>query len=331
MTTARSDERQAAIKAVRAAAQVCQAVRRTMVSADSLEKKDRSPVTVADFASQAVVCAKLADTFADDEIIAEENADQLREPDQAFIRQAVVQRASAALPSSQQNESAVLELIDRGGHTTAARGGRYWTLDPIDGTKGFLRNEQYAVALALIEDGQVIMGVLGCPNLDHDGATGLMLAATRGEGTRLLSLDGQASDEGKPVHVSGVADPSAARFCESVESGHSSHGDAARIAQILGISAGPIRMDSQAKYATVARGEAQIYLRMPTRTDYREKIWDHAAGMIAVTEAGGRVSDVHGKPLDFTHGRQLETNQGIIATNGPIHDAVVEAVGNVLS
>ena len=52
---------------------------------------------------------------------------------------------------------------------------------------------------------------------------------------------------------------------------------------------------------------------------------------LAVEEAGGRVSDVTGKPLDFTHGRQLEQNAGIVATNGALHDAVIEAVAKVLA
>ena len=74
----------------------------------------------------------------------------------------------------------------------------------------------------------------------------------------------------------------AARFCESVESGHSSHGHSAQIAARLGISLDPVRLDSQAKYAVVGRGEADIYLRLPTRPGYVERIWDHAAGAIFV-------------------------------------------------
>jgi hypothetical protein len=65
-------------------------------------------------------------------------------------------------------------------------------------------------------------------------------------------------------------------------------------------------------------GDASIYLRLPTRADYREKIWDHAAGMFVVEQAGGRVTDVTGAPLDFRHGRRLETNRGVIATDGPV-------------
>ena len=85
-------------------------------------------------------------------------------------------------------------------------------------------------------------------------------------------------------------------------------------------------MDSQAKYGVVARGEAEIYLRMPTRADYREKIWDHAAGALIVEEAGGTVTDVAGRPLEFHHGRELAANRGVIVTNGRLHARVLEAL-----
>ncbi len=85
-------------------------------------------------------------------------------------------------------------------------------------------------------------------------------------------------------------------------------------------------MDSQAKYAVVARGEADIYLRLPTRADYREKIWDHAAGALLVTEAGGVVTDIAGRPLEFHHGRELTANRGVIVTNGCLHSQVIDAV-----
>lgn len=62
-----------------------------------------------------------------------------------------------------------------------------WTLDPIDGTKGFLRGEQYAVCLSLIVDAKPVLGVIGCPNLPvdpskPDGAKGCIFVATKGQG-----------------------------------------------------------------------------------------------------------------------------------------------------
>ena len=87
-------------------------------------------------------------------------------------------------------------------------------------------------------------------------------------------------------------------------------------------------MDSQAKYAVLAAGEGDVLLRLisNSRPDYRERIWDQAAGSIVIEEAGGRITDLDGKPLDFSHGRKLEKNRGILATNGHLHDAVLSGL-----
>jgi 3'(2'), 5'-bisphosphate nucleotidase len=121
-----------------------------------------------------------------------------------------------------------------------------------------------------------------------------------------------------------------ATFCESVEAGHSSQGDAANIAQKLGITKPSVRMDSQAKYGSIARGAGDLYLRLPVRKDYVEKIWDHAAGDLIVREAGGQVTDVVGKRLDFSIGRTLQANKGVIAAPKDVHGKVIEVVKEVL-
>jgi len=312
-----------ALRAVRLAATVCMEVQQRLISEDTLQKKDRSPVTVADFASQAVVCSTLKAAM-DLPIVAEEAADALRADDNAALRASVTEHIAAAL-GRPLSENEALSMIDLGGANPDGAT-RYWTLDPIDGTKGFLRKEQYAIALGLIEAGEVVLGALACPNLPGpNGGRGLVLLAKKGAGTQALAMADQATSGGA-VTVSDVTQPSDARFCESVESGHSDQDASSQIAKRLGITQEPVRLDSQAKYATVAQGEASIYLRLPTRADYEEKIWDHAAGMLCVLEAGGRVTDVDGKPLDFSLGRTLAQNRGIVATNGAIHDAVIEAV-----
>ena len=316
-------ELQVAIAAVRDAASVCTGAQHRLLAGHTLTKGDESPVTIADFAAQAVVCAVLEDGLGAIELVGEEDADDLRDEARGDLRDAVVhlvrqQRADAS-PAN------VLDWISVGGADGSAD--RYWTLDPIDGTKGFLRGEQYAIALALIEQGQVVLGVLGCPNLPNaDGSTGAIFAATPG------NVEAWYGESMQP-HAVAVSSPTtlgAARFCESVESGHSNQDDAARIASLLGIDTEPYRIDSQCKYAAVARGDASIYLRLPTRADYREKIWDHAAGKFVVEQAGGVVTDVTGAPLDFTHGRTLDANRGVVATDGRFHDDVIAAVQTVL-
>lgn len=319
-------ELEAAVTAVRDAATVCLSVQKNLITAATLEKKDRSPVTVADFASQALVCSSLAGVSAISAVVGEENAAELRESGAEETRDKVVEHVRGVRGADTSADQA-LDWIDLGGVTPDGSIEQYWTLDPIDGTKGFLRGEQYAIALGLLEHGRVQLGVLGCPNLPGpDGSTGCLLTAIRGQGAQIHPLDAKGLERGKTIRVSDITDTAAARFCESVESGHSDQDQSAQIAQALGITEEPVRVDSQCKYAIVGQGQAQIYLRLPTRKDYREKIWDHAAGMIVVEEAGGRVTDVRGHDLDFGHGRQLENNAGVIATNGPIHDKVLEAV-----
>jgi 3'(2'), 5'-bisphosphate nucleotidase len=322
-------ERAVAIEAVRQACRLCQTVRATLVSDETMAKKDKSPVTVADFGAQAVVVSAILEAFPGDKVVGEEDAADLRTEEGRPLREKVVRSVRAVTPTL--DEARILSVIDHGTHEGGATG-RHWTLDPIDGTKGFLRGEQYAVALALMEEGEVVLGVLGCPNLPvnparPEGAKGCLFVAVRGEGATSQSLDAPAE---QPIAVTAVSDPSQASFCESVESGHSSHDDAARIAQLLGVVAPPVRIDSQCKYAAVGRGEASIYLRLPTRADYEEKIWDHAAGWIVVKEAGGEVTDVRGEPLDFGQGRTLRRSKGVIATNGKVHAKVVAAVRKVL-
>ena len=316
-----NDELRMAIRAVRLASGVCQSVQKRTVKPEALVKKDRSPVTVADFASQATVSAILPENSR---LVAEEDASYLRPVEHAALRAAVVEHVSNGL-GQDVDQAQVLDWIDRGSrHEDAKTLNRFWTLDPIDGTKGFLRGEQYAVALALIHRGEIELGVLGCPNLAGTDGVGLLLVAAKGEGAWQLSIQG--GDDAQPIAVSDVSTPADARFCESVESAHTQHSDAAKIAKRLGITAEPLRMDSQAKYAALAKGEASIYLRMPTSAEYREKIWDHAAGFVVVQEAGGRVTDISGAPLDFSYGHRLERNHGIIASNDRFHDILVEAV-----
>lgn len=316
-------ELETALAAVRDAAKICRSVQAT-ITPDKLEKKDKSPVTIADFGSQAVVCRVVGDVFPQDTIIAEEDSAELQIlENQPFLHRIHEEICRECLEASHDE---ICRWIDRGAAADFTH--RFWTLDPIDGTKGFLRKEQYAISLALIIEGRIELGVLGCPNLGstvaESGDPGSLFYAIRGHGAFAVPMDD--SRKPVPIHVSSTTDPAAMRFCESVESGHSAHGASAEIAEKLQVTAAPIRLDSQAKYAVVARGEADVYLRLPTKADYHEMIWDHAGGVIVVEEAGGKVTDVAGRPLEFTHGRTLKNNRGVVVSNGKLHDAIIETV-----
>ncbi|MEO0794523.1 MAG: 3'(2'),5'-bisphosphate nucleotidase [Verrucomicrobiota bacterium] len=318
-------EQETAIAAVIAASQLCENVRQRLGEGDHKQKDDRSPVTIADFGAQAVILSKLKDAYPDDTVVAEEDAADLVGDANAELRSRVTTEVQAILPDTTEQE--VLASIDRG-NALGGKDGRFWTLDPIDGTKGFLRKDQYAVALALIENGEVVLGILGCPALpqQHDvpgSPIGCLIVSQHNHGTEIFDMDGKML---AGASVDDTVNPALARLCESVESGHSKHDWSAAIAERLGITGESVRMDSQCKYAAVGRGDASIYLRLPTRPGYQEKIWDHAAGMLAVVEAGGRVTDIHGKPLDFSQGKTLAGNQGVVASNSHVHDAVIAVI-----
>lgn len=314
-------ERHIAIAAVTAAAKLCETVRRQQ--SQPLTKQDASPVTVADFGAQAIICQGLAAAFPDDPVIGEEDSLMLQQSDRQDEFSRVVALVRDILPQAAPED--ILHWIDRGNGKIASR---YWTLDPIDGTKGFIRGDQYAIALALVEEGKLKLGVLGCPALpfdptDPNSPKGVLFLAIRGEGTQILSLTDRATTLAK---VNPTADPQKLGLITSVEARHSDRDKQHALAEAIGMTRPFLQMDSQAKYAAVARGEADIYTRIPPpdRPDKRENIWDHAAGAIVLEEAGGRVTDLDGKPLDFSLGAKLTANRGIIASNSTIHDRILQ-------
>ena len=313
-----------ALAAVREAAELCKRVQEQM-TVSSIEKSDQSPVTIADFGSQALICSRLRRAFPDDPIIAEETSTVLKETGSVNALDGVIRYVRDLRPDASAED--ILEWIDYGNqkeHTS-----RHWTLDPIDGTKGFLRGDQYAIALALIVDGEVQVAAVGCPNLtlsSYPDIKGVIALSVRGEGTELYRLS-DAELLGRPS-VSDIATPESARFSESVESAHTSHSRSAIISKLLGIVKPAKRLDSQAKYVVVAGGDADIYLRLPSGRRYVENIWDHAAGMLIVEEAGGQVTDTKGTPLDFNHGYQLSQNLGVVVSNGALHLRLLQAIAD---
>jgi 3'(2'), 5'-bisphosphate nucleotidase len=317
-----------ALKAARQAALLVKDIQAEMVS-DSLTKGDRSPVTVADFASQALVSHLLQSTFPFDPLVGEEDSSSLQKPENQTTLGTITEFVQTRIQKASKKD--VTDWIDYG---STEPGDRFWTLDPIDGTKGFLRGEQYAIAFALIIEGQVDIGVLACPNLSKDqqqdiGGTGTLIVAQRGRGAWATEMTGSMNFT--QLHVSAVSTPSQARFLRSFEAGHTNVSQLDLISQAMGVEAEPVRLDSQAKYAILAagRGDALFRLISSKAPDYKEKIWDQAAGSIICQEAGGKVTDLDGKPLDFTQGRTLAKNRGILATNSLLHDASLGAIRSV--
>ena len=320
-------EKKAGLGAVTKAARACAQMSGEPEFREAIYKTDGSPVTLADFFVQALINEELTAAFPEIPIVAEESSLCL----EGGCGEKLRNHLGRLLP--EKNSDEILNIINRGNHGGGGYG-KFWTLDPIDGTRGFLAKRQYAIALALIEDGEVVLGILGCPELGPDasgstgGEKGFIFFAEKGLGSYQVGLSGGTQTR---ISVSGVKKASDSIMCESVKAPDSSYEFSGKIARFLDVNAKPLRMDSQCKYAVLARGDASIYLRPPPQKDYKENIWDHAAGYIIVKEAGGTVTDSSGKPLDFSVGKKLHENKGILVTNGAIHEAVLQAVKKTVS
>lgn len=306
------------LAAVWEASRCCEAIASELLSSDSQTKSDRSPVTIADYASQALIHHRLKELTPELGIVAEEGSEGLRKEPEMVLRIASFTKRFCP----EVNEETLLGLLDRGDHSGGE--GTFWTLDPIDGTKGFLRGGQYAVALALVEKGQPTLGVLGCPRYEGvEGETGIVFSGGEGIPGHFWTCETASPRKLRTCSEINLAE---AKLCESVESAHTAHDLSAKVIKDLGISSEILRMDSQAKYASVADGSSALYLRLPVKKGYREKIWDHAAGLAVIEAAGGRVTDLNGKKLDFSQGETLKNNRGVIASNGTLHHPALAAL-----
>lgn len=322
-----SDAAAVARAAVLDAVIVCREASRRLAAVGRLAKPDESPVTVADFAAQAVIVRRLRALGRP--IVGEEQAAALREPANAALREAVVAAVRPVWPDAEAE--AVLDAIDGAGGVADPHGG-YWTVDPIDGTRGFVRGGQYAVCLAWIADGCPQLAVMGCPNLPR--GLDATMDVVDPEGTLFMAEAGAPMQWGRAVPGAELhaAEPVVASrrspivVTRSFEGTYSRLEDVARVLERLGT---PIELrpaDSQAKYAMVARGQAHAYLRIPLHRSRAELVWDHAPGWMIATAAGVRVTDLAGEPFDFTCGERLDRNYGVVCAPPVVHAALIEAI-----
>lgn len=205
---------------------------------------------------------------------------------------------------------------------------RLWIVDPIDGTKGFLRGQHYCVAISLMIGREPVLGVLACPGFYEENTpeeAGALIYARQGSGAYLEALSGGPR---APIQVSKVTDPQEATLLTSFESKHSDMEFIDGVAKVLGRGPDAPRrgLDGQDKYGMVAAGMGDAYLRVVPEANFREKLWDHAAGYVIVTEAGGRMTDIYGQPIDWTAGTRMVNNRGVLVTNRFLHDDLLAAI-----
>jgi 3'(2'), 5'-bisphosphate nucleotidase len=330
----KSAEGQFAIEVIQFGAELSSRIRAES-AVKTILKEDRSPVTLADMGIQALAGALLEQYLPDAVLVAEEDADYLRTSAGEDDLEKVTGYVHSFLPHARPGR--VCQWIERGKGKPFSLDS-FWTLDPIDGTKGFLRGGQYATGLAFIKNGELELAAIGCPELELQGhksfGKGVALFAGRGRGCWAASLDDlEDVKRWVRVEVSKCRDIFQARLLDSFDPEHKNEEKSQRIREMLGIKPPPVIMDSMAKQAVLAAGDAEVFFRtLPQKEPgHREKIWDVAAGALAITEAGGRVTDLLGQELDFSAGLTLARNPGLVATNGLLHETVLDAIRQVIS
>lgn len=307
------------LHAVRQAAELCRRAQLAHLSSAS-HKAGNEPVTIADYGSQAILCRAISRAFPDDAILAEEHGSQFVALVAEAQRERITQIVGEILGETIA-EADIVRWLDYG----QGRQARYtWLIDPIDGTQGFVAGRRYAIAAGLLENGLPIGAVIGSP--------------AYGDGLLFHALDGEACVEplaggaARRIHVSDRSDPAALRVVESLDKPHNDGEFTAQVRRAAGLArADVMTLDSMDKYAMVACGDADLYLRFPADRGYRHKAWDHAAGTALVLAAGGVVTDLNGEPLDFSQGAILAHNQGMVVSNGRIHERVLAGIREVLA
>jgi 3'(2'), 5'-bisphosphate nucleotidase len=185
------------------------------------------------------------------------------------------------------------------GHDAAAGTGRFWLVDPLDGTKEFIgRNGEFTVNIALVEDHRPVLGVVLAP------ALGLLYAGAIGAGA-FVEKDGLRA----PIACR-AAPPEGLTVVSS-----RSHGDEAALERFLAGRrvASATTAGSSLKFCKIAAGEADLYPRLG-----RTMEWDTAAGHAVLAAAGGRVADLGGS--DLRYGKPGFANPHFVALGSTARD-----------
>ena len=222
---------------------------------DVERKRDSSPVTEADRAAELIILAVLARAAPGVPVIAEEEV------------------AAGRIP---------------------AHGHRYFLIDPLDGTKEFVRGgDDYTVNIGLIEDGTPTLGVVFAP------ARGALYSGLVGEGAWLEDRHGR-----RAIHSRERGDALLAVASKS----HFTQNTADYLEAAVGVCE-HVSIGSSLKFCIIAEGAADIYPRLSPTSE-----WDTAAGHAVLLAAGGRVDGTEGQPLKY--GKPAFLNRGFLATAG---------------
>jgi 3'(2'),5'-bisphosphate nucleotidase len=187
--------------------------------------------------------------------------------------------------------------------------GRFWLIDPLDGTRDFAAGSpEFAVHIALVISGRPVVAVV------HQPASGALFEARAGAGA--FRTDGA---QRRALAVSGAA------ALDRLRVGISRRSPGERLTRLLAetpLGHNAVPQGASLKLTAVAAGELDGTLCLHDR----EKVWDSCAPGLIITEAGGRITDVDGRPLQYG-GPDPVHHRGIVTSNGRCHEALCALAG----
>ncbi|KIW03234.1 3'(2'),5'-bisphosphate nucleotidase [Verruconis gallopava] len=337
--------------AVQRASLVTKKIKPLLQQDDEVNKADDTPVTIADLTAQALVIGAIHHEFPHDTFLAEESAQILREDDGLADRVWSFASSSSKFCGSHINDrlwspsskEEMLDVIDLGKGSGGPKG-RFWILDPIDGTMTYMKNQQYAVCLCLVEDGVKQVAVQGCPNLSldrlpmHEDSVDLekgghVVSAVHNGGAYIQALSETPMEE--PRRLPQKNDKSNITDLLNIVSHLSSSMDHKKVEAICNkIGIGYPGVDiwaQQMKYMAMAVGGHDVMIRIPGYQSHRTAAWDHASGQLICEEIGIVMTDVYGKKHDFSQGRRLYANFGDVAAPAAHHPQILKAVQEAMA
>jgi 3'(2'), 5'-bisphosphate nucleotidase len=191
---------------------------------------------------------------------------------------------------------------------------RVWMVDPLDGTNGFIDgNGDFAVQIGLAVDGQCVLGVVYQP------LPGVLYRAVRGQGTWIERPQFEPA-RARVSQTRVVADMrlAASRSHRSPRMN--------RVVESFGFKEEVRRGSVGIKIGLLIEQQCDVYIHLSSRT----KQWDTCAPEVILTEAGGRISDLFGYPLNYNV-PDVQNRNGLIASNGVSHEQIVETLAPLLN
>ena len=191
---------------------------------------------------------------------------------------------------------------------------RVWMVDPLDGTNGFIDgNGDFAVQIGLTEQGQCVLGVVYQP------LTGVLYRAVRGKGTWIE----RPQFEPERAHVSDKTDLATMRLAAS-RSHRSPRMN--KVIERFGFREEVQRGAVGIKVGLLIEQQCDLYIHLSGRT----KQWDTCAPEVILTEAGGRITDLFGYPLNYNV-PDVQNRNGLVSSNGAAHDQIIATLAPLLN